>query len=94
MLPAPRGADIAATRGGGAARAPPGVGPRTVRAKEDLGATRFSMPHAGAPKRSTAGAFLCASDTHACGNYYPWRIVLFAGGNVVYCWRITVIRQG
>jgi hypothetical protein len=51
MLLTERGADIAATSGDGAARAPPAVGPRRVRAKEVLVAARFSMPRASAPMR-------------------------------------------
>jgi hypothetical protein len=65
MLLAKRGADIAATRSGGIAKAPPGAGPRRVRAEEALGVVRFSMPCAGAPMRRgppalsvpTAGTF-------------------------------------
>jgi hypothetical protein len=49
MLPAERGANIAATSGDGAARAPHGAGPRRVKALEDPGAAQFSMPCAGAP---------------------------------------------
>jgi hypothetical protein len=49
MLPAERRADITATNGDGAARAPSGEGPRRVKAREVLGAARFSMTHAGAP---------------------------------------------
>jgi hypothetical protein len=65
MLPAERGADIAATSGDGAAKAPPGAGPRRVRAEEALGAARFSVPRTGAlmhrgplaPGTPTAGTF-------------------------------------
>jgi hypothetical protein len=68
MLPAERGADIAATRGGVAAKAPPGAGPRRVRAEEALRAARFSMLRAsalmhggplapGAPMAGTFGLF-------------------------------------
>jgi hypothetical protein len=51
MLPVEWGADIATTRSGGAAKAPPGAGPRRVRAKEAIRAARFSMPRAGALMR-------------------------------------------
>jgi hypothetical protein len=51
MLPAERGAGVAATSGYGAARAPPGAGPRRVKAPEDPGAAWFSAPYVGAPMR-------------------------------------------
>jgi hypothetical protein len=51
MLTAERGASIAATSGDGVARAPPGAGPRRVKAPEVLGAAQFSMPRAGTPMR-------------------------------------------
>jgi hypothetical protein len=51
MLPAERGADIAATSGGGAAKAPPGAGPRRVRAEEAIGTVQFSPPRIGALMR-------------------------------------------
>jgi hypothetical protein len=51
MLLAKQGADIAATRSGGIAKAPPGARPRRVRAEEALGVVRFSTPCAGAPMR-------------------------------------------
>jgi hypothetical protein len=65
MLPMERGADIAATSGGGAVKAPPGAGPRRVKAEEALGAGQFSAPRAGTPMRRgplapgapTAGTF-------------------------------------
>jgi hypothetical protein len=51
MLPAERGADIAATSGDGAARAPPGAGPQRFRALEASTAARFCLHYAGAPMR-------------------------------------------
>jgi hypothetical protein len=51
MLPAERGADIAATSGDGAAQAPPGAGPRRVRAEHALGAAWFFGSRTGAPMR-------------------------------------------
>jgi hypothetical protein len=50
MLPRARGADTTA-RGDGAFRAPPGAGPRRVRALEVPGAARFAVPHINAPRR-------------------------------------------
>jgi hypothetical protein len=69
MLPAERGADIAATSGEGAAKATHGAGPRRVRAEEALGVARFSPPRTdvpmhrgppapGAPMASIFGLFL------------------------------------
>jgi hypothetical protein len=45
MLPVERGASIVATSGDGAFRAPPGAGPRRVKAMEVPEAARFSMPY-------------------------------------------------
>jgi hypothetical protein len=50
MIPEARGAGAAA-RGDGAFRAPPGTGPRRVRAPEVLGTARFIVPRIGAPRR-------------------------------------------
>jgi hypothetical protein len=50
MLPEARGAG-AATRGDGVFMAPPGAGPRRVRALEVPGAARFAVPCMGAPRR-------------------------------------------
>jgi hypothetical protein len=50
MLPGARGAGAAAI-GDGAFRAPPGTGPRRVKAPEVPGAARFAMPCIGAPMR-------------------------------------------
>jgi hypothetical protein len=49
---------------------------------------------AGAPKRATAGAFWCDGDPNAGGNSYRWRILLFAGGKVIYYWRIVLCTRG
>jgi hypothetical protein len=51
MLPAEREASIAATSSDGAFRAPPGAGPRRVKAIEVLEAARYSAPYVGAPRR-------------------------------------------
>jgi hypothetical protein len=51
MLPAKRGASIATTNGDGAFRAHPGAGPRSVKAIEVPGVTRFSAPCVGARMR-------------------------------------------
>jgi hypothetical protein len=66
MLPAERGAGIAATNGDGMDKAPPGAGPQRVKALEVPGEARFSMPCVGAPMRRgppalgalTAGTFI------------------------------------
>jgi hypothetical protein len=49
MLPMERGANIAATSGADAAKAPPGAGPWRVRAEEALRVVRFSAPCPDAP---------------------------------------------
>jgi hypothetical protein len=49
MLPAKRGASIATTNGDGVFRAPPGAGPRSVKAMEVPEVMRFSAPCVGAP---------------------------------------------
>jgi hypothetical protein len=49
MLPGAQGAGAAA-RGDGAFRAPPGAGPRRVRALEVPGAAGFAVPRIGAPR--------------------------------------------
>jgi hypothetical protein len=51
MLLAELGAGIDTNSGDGAARAPPGAGPRRVRALETPTAARFSMHCASAPMR-------------------------------------------
>jgi hypothetical protein len=50
ILPAERGASVAATSGG-AFRAPPGAGPHRVKAMEVPGAMLFFAPCVGAPMR-------------------------------------------
>jgi hypothetical protein len=50
MLPKARGAGAAA-KGDDAFRAPPGAGPRRVRAPEVPSAARFAVPRIGAPRR-------------------------------------------
>jgi hypothetical protein len=50
MLPRERGAG-AATTGDGAFRAPPGAGPRRVKALEAPGAAQFASSCLGAPMR-------------------------------------------
>jgi hypothetical protein len=50
MLPEERGASAAA-KCSGAFEAPPGAGPRRIRALEVPGAARFAMPRIGAPRR-------------------------------------------
>jgi hypothetical protein len=49
MLPARRGACIAAATGDEAFKASPGGGPRRVKAMEVPGAVRFAAPYVGAP---------------------------------------------
>jgi hypothetical protein len=51
MLPAGRGACVAAATGDGAFRAPPGAGTRRVKAVEVPGAAWFAAPYVGAPMR-------------------------------------------
>jgi hypothetical protein len=51
MLPAGRGACVAASTGDGMFRAPPGVGPRRVRAMKVPGAAWFAVPRGGVPMR-------------------------------------------
>jgi hypothetical protein len=53
MLPGKQGAGAAAT-GYGAFRAPPGAGPRRVKALEALGAARFASSCLGASMRTGA----------------------------------------
>jgi hypothetical protein len=52
MLPAGRGAGIAAATNDGAFRPPPGVGPGRVTAMEAHRAAQFTAPCTGAPMRS------------------------------------------
>jgi hypothetical protein len=60
-------------------------GGERIQLPRGLGTSR-EKPTASAPKLLIPGELQLASDTNAGGNYYPWRIVFFAGGNVVYCW--------
>jgi hypothetical protein len=51
MLPTGRGAYITAATGDNAFRAPPGAGPRRVKAMEVPGVARFTAPYVGTPMR-------------------------------------------
>jgi hypothetical protein len=51
MVPSGRGASVAAATSDGVFRAPPGAGPRRVKAMEVLGAAQFATLGGGAPMR-------------------------------------------
>jgi hypothetical protein len=69
MLPAGRGACAAAT-GDGAFRAPPGAGPRRVKAMEVPGAAWFAAAGVGAPMRRGP----LAPGVHRAGTFALFRL--------------------
>jgi hypothetical protein len=74
MLPGARGAGTAA-RGNDAFKAPPGAGPRRVRAQEVPSAARFAMPRIGAPRRKGPPVM----GTHRAGTF---SLFLLPGGRL------------
>jgi hypothetical protein len=73
MLPVGRGACDTAGGRDGAFRAPPGAGPRRVKAMEAPGAARFAVPYVGAPMRRGPPA----SSVHRAGTFV---LFLLPGG--------------
>jgi hypothetical protein len=76
MLPGERGAGAAAS-GEGEFRAPPGAGPRRVRAPEVPGAARFASPCLGTPMRRGPPAL----GVHRAGTFALFRPRAWASGD-------------
>jgi hypothetical protein len=70
MLPVGRGACVAIATGDGAFRAPPGAGPRRVKAMEVPGAAWFAAPYGGAPMRRGPPA----PGVHRAGTFVLFRL--------------------